>query len=181
MIAESITTASAVWAAAEAPDQIAALVLCAPGRPPSGRIQRVVMNAGGEIVGRYRWAWMAYWASLFKARKPDDYHEYKKALAAMLAEPGRMAALHGMLRALAAGTADECNARMPEVRCPALVVMGTKDPDSRDPIADANAIAKELHGRAAIIEGAGHYAMAECPDRVAAEIIQFLEQGTGAA
>ena len=92
-------------------------------------MQRVIMKVGGEIVGRFRWAWMAYWASLFKARKPDDYADYKKALAAMLAEPGRMAALHGMLREIASGTADECNARMPEVRCPALVVMGTKDPD----------------------------------------------------
>jgi pimeloyl-ACP methyl ester carboxylesterase len=179
VIAESITTASAVWAAAQEPDQIAALVLCGPGGQPAG-FQRVVMNVGGEIVGRFRWAWMAYWASLFKARKPDDYAEYKKALAAMLAEPGRMAALHGMLRAIAAGTADECNARAPEVRCPALVVMGTKDPDSRDPAAGADAAAKELSGRAVMIEGAGHYAMAEFPDRVAAEIIPFFKQVTGA-
>jgi pimeloyl-ACP methyl ester carboxylesterase len=181
VIAESITTASAIWAAAEAPEQIAGLVLCGPaGRTPPSVMRRIVIKVGGEVAGRFRWAWMAYWASLFKARRPDDYLEYRKALAAMLAEPGRMAALHGMTSALAAGTADECNARMPKVRCPALVVMGTKDPDSRDPAAEATAIAAELHGRAAMIEGAGHYAMAEFPDLVAAEILPFLKQVTGA-
>ena len=31
-----------------------------------------------------------------------------------------------------------------------------------------------------MIEGAGHYAMAEFPDRVTAEILPFLKQVTGA-
>ncbi len=183
VIAESISTASAVWAAAEAPEQIAGLVLCGPagggGEPPSA-MRRAAMMAGGEIVGRLRWAWLAYWASLFKARKPADFTAYKQALRAMLGEPGRMAALHAMMREIASGTADECNARMPEVRCPALVVMGTKDPDSHDPAAEAAAIARSLRGRAALIEGAGHYPMAEFPDRVAAEVVPFLKQVTGA-
>ena len=183
VIAESITTASAVWAAAEAPDRIAGLVLCGPagggGTPPSA-MQRAVTKVGGEIVGRLRWAWLAYWSSLFKSRKPADFADYKRALRAMLAEPGRMAALHAMLREIAAGTANECNARMSEVSCPALVVMGTKDPDSHDPAAEAADIAKRLRGRAVLIEGAGHYPMAEFPDRTAAEILPFLKQATGA-
>jgi pimeloyl-ACP methyl ester carboxylesterase len=69
---------------------------------------------------------------------------------------------------------------MPEVSGPALVVMGTKDPDSRDPAAEAADIARRLRGRAVLIEGAGHYPMTEFPDDVAAEIVLFLEQVTGA-
>jgi pimeloyl-ACP methyl ester carboxylesterase len=182
VIAESITTASAVWAAAEAPDQIAGLVLCGPaggGTPPSA-MQRAVMKVGGEIVGRLRWAWLAYWSSLFKSRKPADFAGYKQALRAMLAEPGRMAALHAMMREIAAGTANECNARMPEVSCPTLVVMGSKDPDSHDPAAEAADIAERLRGRAVLIEGAGHYPMAEFPDRTVTEILPFLKQAAGA-
>jgi pimeloyl-ACP methyl ester carboxylesterase len=66
-----------------------------------------------------------------------------------------------------------------DVRCPALVMMSTADPDWADPEAEANAIVAAMPegvGRVVMVEGGGHYPHAQLPDRVAAEIIAFLDE-----
>jgi pimeloyl-ACP methyl ester carboxylesterase len=118
-------------------------------------------------VGRFRPLWTAYWSSLFRTRRPADFAEARARLSRQLAEPGRMAAL----RAMFAADGAVCEARTASVTTPALVIMGTKDPDFPDPAAEARLIAARLRGDVVMIEGAGHYPQAEYPAETAAAIL----------
>ena len=60
---------------------------------------------------------------------PADYADYIAALAAKLREPGRMAEFQKTFKSTPAGA----EAQLPHVRCPALVIMGTLDPDFAHP------------------------------------------------
>jgi pimeloyl-ACP methyl ester carboxylesterase len=166
LVTNSYTGATAIWAAAEEPAAFSRLVLIAP-------FARVMPkpNAGLRLavaaVSRFRPLWMAYWSSLFKTRRPADFAEARARLSGQLAEPGRMAALRAML----AADVSVAEARFPSVATPAVVVMGTRDPDFPDPVAEARLIAGRLHGEVVLIDGAGHYPQAEFPAETAAAIL----------
>lgn len=165
LVTSSYTGASAIWAAAERPAAIARLVLIGPFARVMPR-PNAALRLAVAAVGRFRPLWTAYWSSLFKTR-PADLAEARARLSAQLAEPGRMAAL----RAMIAADKSVCEARTPSVTAPAVVVMGTKDPDFPDPAAEARLIAGRLRGDVVMIEGAGHYPQAEFPAETAAAIL----------
>jgi pimeloyl-ACP methyl ester carboxylesterase len=173
LVTNSYTGATAVWAAAEEPAAFSGLVLLAPFArvmPKPNLLLRLAVAA----VGRIRPLWVAYWSSLFKTRKPEDFAAAKALLSRQLAEPGRMAAL----RAMAGADVSISEARFAEVRIPALIVMGTRDPDFPAPRAEAELIAGRLGGRVVMIDGAGHYPQAEYPAETAAAI-RTLSTGSG--
>ncbi len=179
IIGNSMSGGAAAWAAAEAPDAVAALVLIDPFAATcrmswwkTALFQAVMHTA---FVGPWApAAWGAYYASLYPSAKPADFAEYKAALIASLKEPGRMAALQAMMRT----DRSDVEPRLSTVRAPTLVVMGTRDPDFDDPAGEAATMANLLHGRFAMIEGAGHYPHAEMPDATAPRIIDFLAEAT---
>ena len=101
------------------------------------------------------------------------------ALAAKLREPGRMAEFLKTFRSSPADAA----AQLPNVRCPALVLMGTLDPTSPAPGRKGDEIVAAMQagaGTAAMAGGAGHYPHAQSPDEVAELVIPFLKEHTGA-
>jgi pimeloyl-ACP methyl ester carboxylesterase len=107
--------------------------------------------------------------------KPADYAEYMAALAAKLREPGRVAEFMKTGKTTPADAA----AQLPNVTVPALIIMGTLDPDFADPRAEGDAIVAALPsalGTVAMVEGAGHYPHAQSPDQVAALVIGFLKE-----
>jgi pimeloyl-ACP methyl ester carboxylesterase len=61
-----------------------------------------------------------------------------------------------------------------QTRVPALVVMGTRDPDFPDAAGEARWLAAEMHAESLIIDGAGHYPHAEMPERVAPRLLSFI-------
>ena len=75
--------------------------------------------------------------------KTPGFRGYKARLVANLREPGRLAALQAMLR----GSKADVEPLLDRVKAPALVVMGTKDPDFPDPAAEARLVADRLHGQ----------------------------------
>ena len=169
LIVNSYTGASAVWAAAEEPAAFSALVLL----DPFARVMpapNAAMKLAMTLVGRFRPLWMAYWSSLFKTRRPTDFKASKALLSRQLGEPGRMAALRAMFDA----DVSVCEARMPSVTTPALVIMGSRDPDFPDPAAEAKLIAGRLRGDVVMIDGAGHYPQAEFPVPTAEAILAFV-------
>jgi pimeloyl-ACP methyl ester carboxylesterase len=167
LFTNSYTGASAIWAAAEAPELFAAIVLSDPFARVMPR-PNPVMRAATWAVQTFRPLWVMYWSSLYKSHQADPAE--KAALSANLAEPGRMDALRAML----AADVSVCEARSGEVRTPALVLMGTKDPDFPDPAAEAQLIAGRIGGTVAMIEGAGHYPHSERPAETAAAVATFL-------
>ena len=95
------------------------------------------------------------------------------ALRAKLSEPGRMAEF---LKTMKSSPAD-AGAALPRISCPALVIMGTEDPDWADPEAEAEGIVAAMPaglGAVAMIKGGGHYPHAQCPDEVAALTTSFI-------
>ena len=63
----------------------------------------------------------------------------------------------------------------PKVNVPTLIVMGTKDPDFKDPTAEAQWLAEQTHGKVMMVEGAGHYPHVEMIDQVVQPIFDFLK------
>jgi pimeloyl-ACP methyl ester carboxylesterase len=107
--------------------------------------------------------------------KPPDYDDYMAALRAKLREPGRMAQFLKTFKS----TPADAEAQLPNVPCPALIVIGTADPDFPDPAAEGEAIVAALRpglGTLRILEGAGHYIHAERPHELAALITGFLAE-----
>jgi pimeloyl-ACP methyl ester carboxylesterase len=166
LVTSSYTGATAIWAAAEEPAAFSRLVLIGPFARVMPR-PNPVLRLATAAVGRFRPLWTAYWSSLFRTRRPADFAEARARLSRQLAEPGRMAALRAMIAADVA----VCEARTGSVTTPALVIMGTKDPDFPDPAAEARLIADRLRGDVVLIDGAGHYPQAEFPAETAAAIL----------
>ena len=170
LIGDSMAGGAAAWAAAEDPAAVSALVLLDPfargETTPANRILYALLFARpwGPTT------WTMYYASLYPTRKPDDFDAYKQSLLANLAEAGRMEALQQML--LASKSAVE--KRLPGVKSPALILMGSKDPDFKNPEAEAAWLAHAFQGTYQMVPGAGHYPHAELPDETAPRILAFL-------
>jgi pimeloyl-ACP methyl ester carboxylesterase len=80
-------------------------------------------------------------------------------------------------------TPADAQAQLPTITCPALVIMGTADPDFADPRAESEAIVAAMPagaGTVAMVGGAGHYPHAQSPQAVADLVIPFLTEHAGA-
>jgi pimeloyl-ACP methyl ester carboxylesterase len=171
ILGNSFAAGSALWAAYDAPARVRGVVLLAPivRDQRSSWFAKLALNIG--FAGPWRvWLWTAYWDSLFPSSKPVDQSQVKAALASNLREPGRMAALLSMIKLSKADTA----AIVAQSRVPALIVMGTRDPDFADAAAEARWLAGQLAAESLIVEGAGHYPHTEMPDRVVPKLMSFI-------
>jgi pimeloyl-ACP methyl ester carboxylesterase len=173
ILGNSMAGGSAVWAAAEIPDNIAGIVLIDP-------FTRVIPTSAFLLaflkVAMLRpWGpsfWSMYYGSLYKTAPPADLDSYRAALVANLKEPGRIEATKALIFASQA----PCEARIPDVHAPVLVVMGSRDSDFSDPSAEADWVATHLHGKKLMVDGAGHYPHVEYPDVVARAVIDFMKE-----
>ncbi len=181
VVGNSKGAGAATWAASEAPETVAKLVLIGPFvrkvEPQSwwqGFTQMVMIKVA--FAGPWATsAWSAYFDSLYPTNKPADYAAYKQKLIANLSEPGRMAAVKAMIDP----PGDDPAADLKSIHVPTLVVMGTKDPDFPDPASEAAAVAKLLDGTVDMIDGAGHYPHAEMPDVTNPAILAFITAKAG--
>ena len=188
IVGHSISGGAATVAAATRPDLVAGIVEINPftrkvqyslgGLLRVRRYRQCVLLLGGTRVFRSLGLWLRYLNLAYPA-KPADYAEDTAALAAKLREPGRMAEFMKTFKSTPADAA----AQLPNVKCPALVIMGTLDPDFADPQAEGDAIVAAMTagaGTAAMVDGAGHYPHAQSPDAVAELVIPFLKEHAGA-
>jgi pimeloyl-ACP methyl ester carboxylesterase len=176
IIGTSMAAGAGVWAAAEAPELVSGLVLIGPFVRGESTWQFRLLF--GALLAR-PWGpamWLRYFKTLFPTRKPADFAEYCSKLQANLKEPGRLEALFGML--MASKSASE--QRLPRVKAPSLVIMGSLDPDFKiaafgSPEAEAQRVGASLHGAVQMITGAGHYPHAEMPEVTGPMILSLLE------
>lgn len=171
IMGNSFAAGSGLWAAKDAPEQVNGAVLLGPivrDLDPSF-LQRFSLKIG--FAGPWRVGfWTMYWDSLFPTSKQADHAEIKAAITANLKEAGRMDALIAMLALSKADTA----AILDHTTIPALVVMGTKDPDFVDAVEEARMLAGKLNAETMIVEGAGHYPHVEMADLVGPRIVTFI-------
>jgi len=172
VVGNSFSAGVATWMATEQPERVNRIVMIGPfvrdyGKPPL--MMRMTMSV--LFIGPWKtraWAW--YHSTLFTGQKPADYDAYQARLRANLSEPGRFDALKAMVDRNDAAV----ERRLDQVRQPSLVIMGSKDPDYDDAVAEAKWIGQRLNGTVAIIDGAGHYPQAERPEETFAHLRDFL-------
>lgn len=171
VVGNSMAAGAAVIVAAEHPELISGLVLIGPfvRQPSTNAFENLLFR----IMMARPWApaaWKAYLPTLYAGTKPADFAEYRQAAIKSMKRPGYRRAFCLTTRTdhLRAG---ECLAA---VDSPTLVLMGEKDPDFKDPTAEADWIAHTLHGSAVIIPEAGHYPQSQQPGITSTAIIKFL-------
>lgn len=176
LVGNSMGAGAAVWAAAETPDLVTGLVLLGPfvRNVPVGRLLELTFRIGllrpwGPAV------WNAYYAKLYPGRPPADFGEHRARLRASLRRPGRWRAFIATTHTSHA----PAEARLGDVRAPALVVMGERDPDFPDPAAEARLIADRLKADVLLVPEAGHYPQVEFPEIVVPRVLDFLATTTG--
>ncbi|MER7705329.1 alpha/beta hydrolase [Kitasatospora sp. NPDC097605] len=168
----SYTGASVVRAAGDAPGRVAGIVLLDAfvENVPPGALQRLALGAMGALLVHSPAFWGLYHRRMaYPGPKPADHEEYVAGLVAAMRVPGRKTATRGYVRGDSAPTGWTA-----AVRCPALVVMGSKDPDFGKPELVADRQAAALNARKVMIEGAGHYPMADHPRATADALLAFL-------
>jgi pimeloyl-ACP methyl ester carboxylesterase len=188
IVGHSISGGAATIAAAMEPELVSGIVEINPftktqkvsvsGLLRIRRYRRGMSRLMGMQLFHSLGLWLRYLDVAYPT-KPADYDEYMTALAANLREPGRMAEFMKTGKS----TPADAGAQLPNVRCAALVVMGTLDPDFADPRAEGDAIVAAMPsglGMVAMVSGAGHYPHAQSPDEVAALVIPFLKEHAGA-
>lgn len=173
VMGNSIAGGAAVYAAAEAPELIARVVLI--GAFTRGPVMSAPMKllVRGMMAGPWRNAvWMAMHNTLFPLHKPEDHDEHRANMKASLRGPGRSAALGEMMLSNHA----HAESRYDQVQAPSLFVMGTGDSDFPDPVAEANEVSAAIGGETFFIEGAGHYPHVEAPEQFLEAVLPFLAQ-----
>jgi pimeloyl-ACP methyl ester carboxylesterase len=188
IVGHSISGGAATIAAATEPELISGIVEINPftkvqrldlgGLLRIRRYRRGISLLAGTQLFRSLSVWLRY-LNVAYPTKPADYADYMAALAAKLREPGRMAEFMKTGKS----TPADAGAQLPNVRRPALVIMGALDPDFADPRSEGDAVVAAMPaglGTVAVIEGAGHYPHAQSPDEVAALVIPFLKEHAGA-
>ncbi|GAA2625638.1 alpha/beta fold hydrolase [Paractinoplanes durhamensis] len=175
LVGHSIAGGAATVAAAQAPELITGIVELAPftrkqavklGDLRNTGYRKGAIRLAGTMMGSLS-SWTSYLALAGWPGAPTDVE-------AMLREPGRMKALQGMMKS----TPADAGAQLANVRCPALIVEGSMDPDWADPRAEGEAIVAEMpagRARLEVIEGAGHYPHVQHPAEVTALVVAFLQ------
>ncbi|QIG41686.1 alpha/beta hydrolase [Nocardioides anomalus] len=188
LVGHSISGGAVTIAAAEAPELVSGVVELAPfTRKQSFRLgdlrSRTYRQGMGRLVrtGLFgsRKAWRSYLELAFPGRRPADWDADLARLDEQLGAGGRMRTLQAMGRSAPA----DAGARLGDVRCPVLVVEGSRDPDWVDARAEGEAVVAALPGglgRLAVVEGAGHYPHTQFPDETAALVVSFLREHAGA-
>ncbi|KDN84470.1 alpha/beta fold hydrolase [Kitasatospora cheerisanensis] len=173
LVGNSYTGATVVRAATLAPERTGGIVLIDAfiENLPLNAFQKALFAAAGPLVARFPGLWGAMQKFYYPTERPADFDAYRAGLAAMLREPERRAALRGYLAGDSAPVG-WCAA----VDTPALVLMGSKDPDFPDPELIADRQAAALRGRKVMIENGGHYPMAGHPRAVADALLPFLNE-----
>jgi pimeloyl-ACP methyl ester carboxylesterase len=188
IVGHSISGGAATIAAAKQPELVSGIVEINPFTKTQKlnlgailrirRYRRGISLLAGTQLFHSLGLWMRYLDAAYPA-KPADYADYMAALAAKLREPGRMAEFMKTGKS----TPADAGAQLPNVRRPALVIMGTLDPDFADPSAEGDAIVAAMPaglGTVAVVDGAGHYPHAQSPDEVAALVTPFLKEHASA-
>ena len=171
VVGNSMGAGAAVWAAAERPDLIAGIALLGPFvrqtpiNPVLAWAFRIAMSGP--------WAptvWHSYLPSLSPKHKPADFAQHRADIRASMRRPGHAKSFSATTRTSHA----PAQARLSDVETPALVVMGTADPDFTDPAAEARWITEHLSdAQQLLIKDAGHYPQAEDPAIVNPALISF--------
>jgi pimeloyl-ACP methyl ester carboxylesterase len=171
LVGNSMSAGAAVIAAADRPTAVSALALLGPFvRNPSGGRLATLMFRLALTRPWGRSAFLSYYPRWTPGVRPEGYDEHAAAVRDNLRRPGHWKAFAATTRT----THAPAEARLDEVRCPAVVVMGTDDVDWKDPAAEAAWVGERLHAEVLMAPGVGHYPQAQAPALVANAVTSLV-------
>lgn len=173
IIGTSVAVAGAIWASVEAPDRVSGLVLSgAYARPASSLwVHTVPFLLLNPLWGRS--LYISYFPKMYPSTRPPDFEAHLGRVKAMLKEPGHLRAM----RLLFSNTGEDWDSRVSQIKAPVLILMGSRDPDFKQPEQEARLLAERIKATQVtvqMIEGAGHHVQAERPEPVAQAVLAFL-------
>ena len=177
LIGNSMGASAAAWAAAERPDRVAGLVLMAPflREPPHGPATLALLRALYRVLFARPWgasAWAAYYRRvLCKGATAPWLDEHVADLRASLRRPGYLRAFRRLALQL---THEPVEARLADVRAPAVAFVGELDPDFADPAAELAWIVATLGARGVAVPDAAHYPQHQAPAVVVPVVLEHL-------
>jgi len=176
LVGNSMGAGAGVWAAAATPAAVAGLVLIGPfvRNPPVNPLLALALRVAlvkpwGPAV------WAGYYPKYYPGRRPADFAEHLDRIRASLRRGDHWRSFVRTTRTNHA----PAQARLGQVGTPTLVVMGDRDPDWADPVAEARYVAQALSGELLVVPGGGHYPMAQYPEVVGPAVIAFAGRVTG--
>lgn len=172
IVGNSLAAGAGVIVAAEHPEKVTALVLLGPFvRNPQGSKLGLAMF---RVMTAPLWVarvWKSYMPTLYAGQKPADFDEYRASVYASLRRPAYGKAFSRTTRQT---DHDPAEARIADVAAPVLVVMGSRDPDFKDPLEEARWVGEALRGEVVIVEEAGHYPHSQQPRTTSRAVLSFL-------
>ncbi len=178
IVGTSMAAGAAIVAAADAPVAVNGIVLIGPFvRDTMPGWQRSLLFSTLLAAPWGAGSWASYFTRFYPTQKPPDFDAYLAAVRVNMSDNKRLAALRAMMIASKAASEE----RLGKVNAPAMIIMGSKDPDFKDPQSAAHSVAASVHGAVTIVDGAGHYPHAEMPGQTAVAIIGFLQTIHGEA
>jgi pimeloyl-ACP methyl ester carboxylesterase len=172
IVGNSMSAGAGVIVAAEHPERVTGLVLVGPYvRNP--QVNPVMMAVFTALMAPFWIAttWKAYMPTLYSGQKPIDFDQYRASVVASLRRPGYAKAFSLTTRTDHA----PAEAVLAKVTAPTLVVMGERDPDFKDPAAEARWIGETLNAEVVLVADAGHYPQSQQPQVTSGAVIRFLE------
>lgn len=176
LVGNSMGAGAAAWAAAEAPDAVAGLVLLGPflRDPATGAAKAAASRLLYRVALARPWgaaAWAGFYSTLTKGRKAPWHAEHVAAIRSSMREPGRLQSFRDLALAL---THAPVEARLPEVQAPAVAFLGALDPDFADQGAELAWIQEAVGAQGHLVPGVGHYPQHQAPDVVVPATLAFL-------
>lgn len=182
LLGNSMGASSAVWAAAERPDLVRGLVLLSPYlRQPGSAGMRTVLGLAYRALLARPWGaafWGAFYSSISKGRRSPRHAEHVAAIRRSMGEPGRLRSFRDLAVALDHSVVE---VRLPQVKAPALAIVGAADPDFPDPAAELAWITGAIVARGVLVPEVGHYPQHQAPDVVVPAVLEFLAGLPGGA
>ncbi|MEU2202636.1 alpha/beta hydrolase [Isoptericola sp. NPDC019482] len=176
LVGSSMGGSAAVWAAAQRPELVRALVLVAPhlrehGTPAQIRMNRLLYRA----VFVRPWgaaAWASLYTSMFaKGRKSPRHAEHVASIRRSMADAAHLRSFRDLAVALDHSVIEPLVAK---VQAPSLVVVGELDPDYKEAGAELARMRDALGGEELLVPGVGHYPQHQAPEVVTPAVLDFL-------
>jgi pimeloyl-ACP methyl ester carboxylesterase len=176
LVGNSMGGSAVVWAAARRTDLVAGLVLVSPFLADvGGAVAKAVTAAAFRVLFARpwgAWAWARYYAGpLNRGRHATWLPEHVEQVAAALRRPGGLRSFRDLVLQLDHGVVDAVADR---VSAPAVILIGDKDPDYRDPAAALASMGARLDARTVLVPDAAHYAQHQAPEAVLAAATELL-------
>jgi pimeloyl-ACP methyl ester carboxylesterase len=173
IVGNSMGGAAAAIVAGDRPDLVWGLVLLGAflREPPVSRF----MKALTRVLLWPPWArlaWKSYLPKLYAGTKPTDFAAHRDSMIDAMRAPGKTKAFSITTRT----SHRPVEERLSRIKAPSLFVMGSVDPDFRDPKSEAKWAESVIGSEVLMVDGVGHYPQSQAPDVVSAAVIRFLRR-----